>query len=199
MVLEVSWGRLARAVAFYRERGYTYVEVPWTTEKKYAWMTCDLLGHVERVAPGKPHDVLVGSSEVSFLQMRDKGQLPPGKYVGISPCFRNEIVDDLHQEYFMKVELYRDDAVGSIQLENMIDDAFQFFLREGRDQGLKTYECKWVPTQEGYDIMIGGVEVGSYGIRYLPRGRAWIYATGVAEPRFSRALALLKEGVDGIS
>ena len=45
-------------------------------------------------------------------------------------------------------------------------------------------EVERVKTAEGYDLQIGGVEVGSYGVR-SHRGFKWAYGTGLAEPRFS--------------
>ena len=47
-------------------------------------------------------------------------------------------------------------------------------------------EC--VKTDEGYDLMMGGVEIGSYGER-ATQSNAWIYGTGIALPRFSVAKA----------
>ena len=44
-----------------------------------------------------------------------------------------------------------------------------------------------VPTKEGYDLMINGIEVGSYGLR-MGNGYEWVYGTGLAEPRFSVAI-----------
>lgn len=191
MAIEVNWGRLARAVEFYKARGYTYVEVPWTTDTLYAYITCRLPGHVTRNLPGKRSDVLVGSSEVSFLAMRLEDRLPAGKYVALTPCFRNEdTIDFLHQEYFMKVELYRDDVCNTIIMDDMCLDAWDFFKTEISP----FYPVAWAKTEEGWDQELAGVEIGSYGIRRsLSYNHSWIYATGLAEPRFSRALSLLEE------
>lgn len=199
MAIEVDWSRLARAVEFYKRLGYTYVEAPWTTDAEAANITCDEARHTLRVSANGHQDVLVGSAEVSFLQMRGRDQLPPGKYVAITPCFRYEKPDFLHQEYFMKVELFRDDVCNTIVMDNMTWEARHFFYNEiekipyPKRGWTPDIKLSWVKTEEGYDIELNGVEIGSYGIRRLSSGRAWIYATGLAEPRFSRALSLMEE------
>lgn len=38
----------------------------------------------------------------------------------------------------------------------------------------------------GYDLLLSGIEVGSYGFREYKNNK-WIYGTGLAEPRFSQA------------
>jgi hypothetical protein len=40
-------------------------------------------------------------------------------------------------------------------------------------------------TDEGADLMIDGIEIGSYGIRTY-NAITWVYGTGLAEPRFSK-------------
>ena len=53
-----------------------------------------------------------------------------------------------------------------------------------------------VKTEEGYDLEVGGIEIGSYGIRkcdYLE----WIYGTACAEPRMS--VVILKNKLNGVS
>ena len=67
----------------------------------------------------------------------------------------------------------------------MISDAFLTLSRFlGIDDVLGT-----ISTDEGYDIVLNGIEVGSYGIRQHENLR-WIYGTGIAEPRFSTALKI---------
>jgi hypothetical protein len=46
-----------------------------------------------------------------------------------------------------------------------------------------------ITTKEGFDIEVGGHELGSYGIRkheYLK----WVYGTGCAEPRMSNLIKI---------
>ena len=46
-----------------------------------------------------------------------------------------------------------------------------------------------VATEEGHDLMLNGIEVGSYGHRSIPGIETWAYGTGLALPRFSVASA----------
>ena len=43
-----------------------------------------------------------------------------------------------------------------------------------------------VKTEEGLDIELNGIEIGSYGYRSY-KDFHWIYGTALAEPRFSLA------------
>ena len=45
-----------------------------------------------------------------------------------------------------------------------------------------------VKTDEGYDLEINGIEVGSYGARYHAKIGWWAYGTGLAEPRYTTAM-----------
>ena len=51
-----------------------------------------------------------------------------------------------------------------------------------------------VKTDEGVDIELGGVEIGSYGFR-THEDLFWTYGTAMAEPRFSTAVALATQEV----
>jgi hypothetical protein len=62
--------------------------------------------------------------------------------------------------------------------------AREFFLTVG---GADAAARRLVTTEDGLDVEIGGIEVGSYGTR-LHEGFSWNYGTGLAEPRFSSAL-----------
>lgn len=60
---------------------------------------------------------------------------------------------------------------------NVLLDANRFFNRYANTCITKQ--------QEGFDIEVDGVEIGSYGFRRMPDGVPYTYGTGVAEPRFS--------------
>ncbi len=47
-------------------------------------------------------------------------------------------------------------------------------------------EVEIVATDEGWDLEVNGIEVGSYGFRQSG-GRRWACATGLALPRFDVA------------
>lgn len=173
----IDYQKLVTAQRYYEYAGYTHIELPWTVDEDISQIT-------------KPEEnknffmrdkVLVASGEQSFLQLSLRGDLKPGKYQGITPCFRDETVeDDLHQLYFMKVELFQSVDVDMENLGIMIDKAQQFF-------NSYCMETVKTVTDDGFDICtMRGTELGSYGIREV-QGFKWIYGTGLAEPRLTRA------------
>ncbi len=122
---------------------------------------------------------LVASGEQSFIQMWMDGILKKGKWQCATPCFRDEpIIDDLHLNYFFKVELIEVlPADPEKSLHRMVNDAIRFF---------RNYVSVEVEdTSIGHDIISsGGIELGSYGYREHGDFK-WVYGTGVAEPRLS--------------
>jgi hypothetical protein len=132
---------------------------------------------------------LVGSAEQSLLHLDLAGKLKPGAYVACSPCFRlGDAADDLHFPTFMKVELYRNDH-DLFQYLKMLKDAGDLF----RELGAQAEDLAAPQTDQGIDITLGGIEIGSYGLRtHESEDRSlhhWTYGTGLALPRFSQALA----------
>lgn len=172
----IDYNRIGRSIDYYESKGFSRIESPWTVTKSISKIT-------------KPQDkidwtikekdkVLVASGEQSFLYLYLKGFLPKGRYQTVTPCFREEIFDETHTKYFMKNEIMITDKANDYELEKVIDFCKLFFESELGE------ELDIVKTGEGYDLEIDGIELGSYGIRncdYLE----WIYATGLAEPRFS--------------
>lgn len=186
MVAVVDWVRIAQAIEFYKKEGFEYTEAPWIVPYDILMATCP---H-ERYLIDSTLGGLVGSAEQSFMHLRQNCGLPPGRYVACTPCFRNEdVVDALRQHTFMKVELYEsfDD---NPNIEVIVDTALGFFrsvMSPEKHSALKVVN----ETAFSFDIELGGIEIGSYGARtYL--GVNWIYGTGLAEPRFSTALSLIK-------
>lgn len=191
---KIDYKLIGEAVEFYTNLGYEYVELPWAVDRCYVYATLpeefDSLGiglrHPETITPYySDGDYLVGSAEQSFIA----SDMEPGRYVGVTPCFRAEIENNLYyQDMFMKVELFdnRPDAT----VEEVITDAEAFFrgqinpLRLGRDV------LRRVVTGIGVDLNVGTIEVGSYGERTHEDFGRWVYGTGLACPRFSVARAL---------
>lgn len=177
----IDWQLIAKAVSFYTSIGYCYVEVPWIVTQAAINAT---------LPPGKTglltqDGPLVGSAEQSFIQFMLDGQLSPGRYVAATPCFRDDTVDELHQRTFFKVELINvlqatEQAV-DLLLSQVVDAALDFFQQIAPQGSLLAPE-----TPDGFDIELGGVEIGSYGYRRRGKHR-WMYGTGLAEPRFSVA------------
>jgi hypothetical protein len=128
--------------------------------------------------------VLVASGEQSFLYLYLKGFLPKGRFQTVTPCFRYESFDFLHTKYFIKNELIDTANVSDKNLQNIIEVCLDFFQKY-------LPESKAVKTDFGWDIEWMGYELGSYGIRSC-EFLDWIYATGVAEPRFSSLINLKK-------
>ena len=182
----INYSHLAESCKYYSGLGYKRIETPW-------WVSQDILditkppeaeGRATYFLPANKK-CLVASGEQSFLYLANKGSLAPGRYFTITPCFRDEVITTTHSKYFIKNELINTEEVNEKTLNAMIVDAYGLF------QFLVPNECrlKIVETSLGFDILYDGIELGSYGIRscgFLD----WIYGTGCAEPRLSRAIAL---------
>ena len=185
----IDWSTISYAIDFYETLGYQYIEVPWIVPVPVNNLTCpyeDLMMKVEGT-----NTALVGSAEQSFLKMEMDGLLLPNrKYVACTPCFRVEDSNDgWHFPTFLKVELYRTDETDPITLYQTIDDAQAFFQRQLEFQCGIRHKQKLTrqTTPEGIDLMLNGIEIGSYGIRGMASFR-WVYGTGVALPRFTQAM-----------
>ena len=182
----INWNRIDRAIQYYINLGYKYIEVPWTIERDHLMITCPE-GYEDLIAG--TDQCLLGSAEQAFISMDLNGLLLPNKYVACSPCFRKEpTYDALHHRSFMKVELYQNyDVDGEDSLTDMVNDAFSVFqhlLRNSNDPNLNI-----VDTGENmFDINYNDIELGSYGIRNH-NDLHWIYGTGLAEPRFTTAIS----------
>ncbi len=170
----IDYTKLEMAIDFYRWKGYKQVEVPWIISDTAMYITAPSKESVVHSDCGS----LVASAEQSFLEMVIRKNITPGKYVACTPCFRKElIIDELHQNYFMKVELFVNDVVDESQLLKVVHHAYDFFNTQ--------IDPDIVKTDIGYDIVAKGIELGSYGIRDHHLTGPWIYGTGCAEPRLS--------------
>lgn len=174
----IDYALLGRAVAVYIEAGYTYVEVPWAVDDEFIAAT--LPDRIRTLLTEMRGDqctfsaTLIGSAEQGFLAM----DLPPGQYVACTPCFRSEeCYNDFYQRWFMKVELF-DNRPGADGYE-MMEDAHVFM------QAYSDHTVVSIKTEDGYDLTINGIEVGSYGNRTTEKYGSWAYGTGLALPRFS--------------
>ncbi len=192
-VSPLDWERISRAYAFYSKKGYKYMEVPWVVPRPVVEATMPL--GARPIATDVGEAVLIGSAEQGFLarlqepyRRFENGSL----YFSVSPCFRGEsnLRRGETQLTFMKVELFAAEAVGGGSWARseyaemstlLLHDAQQFMMSEGAY--VTTQE-----TPEGVDLYCAGLEVGSYGTRTWQQFR-WAYGTGLAEPRFSTALA----------
>lgn len=187
----IDWTRVAEAVAFYEKRGYRYIEVPWVVPPRFVRATLPSGGVPYRIEPIGQAPIeaeLVGSAEQSFWWLENRGGLrgfPTQRFVGVSPCFRGDERSPIHQKTFMKVELFIPNGLPGPGIERVLEDSKAFF----ESQGVTPIR---VNTANGIDWYAAGIEIGSYGRRvvgYEGGTAEWVYGTGLAEPRFSQALA----------
>lgn len=177
----IDYSIIHNSIKYYEEFGFTRIETPWLVSDKIENITRP----VGAIAFEVNHNgkCLVSSGEQSFLYQYVKGFLPLGQYQTVTPCFRYEEFDFLHSKYFIKNELIKTDVVNEDELNRMVDIALKFYQKYIP----KAYVVK---TDIGYDIEIGGYELGSYGIRNCEFLK-WIYGTGVAEPRLTKLMTWL--------
>lgn len=171
----VNWQNIAAAMRFYTDNGFCEIQVPWAVSPEAMRSTSEL-----PYWPAPQGLGLVASAEQSFYQLMLNGNLPDGDYVACTPCFRfEETYDEIHAPYFMKVELISvwQYPTSPLTLTHL---AMKFM------KSLTSVPMEHVQTADGYDIEIGGIEVGSYGLRSV-NGNNWSYGTGLAEPRFTVA------------
>lgn len=205
----IDYGAIATAVGYYADLGYQRIEVPW-------WVTADVANITKPTGvPASSNyklsvngKCLVASGEQAFLYLANKGQLPPGKYQTVTPCFRNEEYDAEHSKQFMKLELInllatdagfvKQSAVEEIATEALglfksLAGSFATFchyvhtgvkdpLAAAMTEQLDVVMTVPMPDGSGKDI-----ELGSYGARRTSFA-TWVYGTGIAEPRFSKTL-----------
>lgn len=172
----IDWKLIAEAIDYYKNKGFTYIEVPWIVSRQAIITT------FKGNSTMSNHGCLVGSAEQSFVQMIMDGRLKEGKYVAATPCYRDELEhDSIHYPYFFKVELISIYPKSpELDLNQCINQAKDFFVTNC--DGNVNLE----KTKEGFDLSLNGIEIGSYGIRNVC-GIEWVYGTGLAEPRFSYA------------
>lgn len=176
----IDYKKISEAIDFYKNKGFSHIEVPWDTSEKYRNITFN----GEDFNPIGENRYLVGSAEQSFAMLYHLEKIVRGSYVACTPCFRGDEIDKYHQEYFMKVELFDNNDTSEKRLLHIINLARVFFEQYISVKIVKVGDFE-------YDIMTHfDLELGSYGIRQHGNLK-WIYGTGIAEPRLSKALITL--------
>jgi len=175
MIIDLA--RLAAAEDHYRRLGYKPVETPWIVGSAAYFATAPE-GAVPFVTLG---GYLVASGEQGFMQQMAEGRMP-GRAFTTTPCFRHDHYDELHQPYFMKIELIDTSDVSEAGLARVISEAKAFF-----EQFLPVAVEKLDDGSFDLVAKATGIELGSYGIREK-LGCRWVYGTGLAEPRLGIAL-----------
>ena len=197
----INYDLLAKATQFYRGYRFKQIEVPWLVDSDSSMRTAPSKDVCFVVRDGRH---LVGSAEQGFIELsleklvgygqRDKIELGQN-YFAVSPCFRNEKLDDTHSKWFMKLELY---SLHDTQIA--ADVASNNFLTLARDffWEVAARNADIEKTDTGFDLSLGGLEVGSYGTRVLKTiwGDGYAaYGTGIALPRFQIALERAYSGL----
>lgn len=180
----MNYARLVQAQNFFDEKGYTIVDAPWEVEREVNEITKPSDTRHLQLYPGSGN-ALVASAEQSFLQLRADGKLSNGRYQAITPCFRDEAVDETHKQMFMKLELIviSDKLLSEADVHTVMYDAKIFMQSQGMSlQSRFTDEAQYARDLE---CQLTGIELGSYGMRHHPKIGYWVYGTGLAEPRFS--------------
>lgn len=196
-----QYRRLLEAIRWYERCGFKYIDVPWCVSEQAMMITrpewakssiCTLIAGGIPICP-------VASAEQSFLQMQmdyiARGDRMTGRFVALTPCFRNEpVLDDLHLAYFMKVELIEwsepDRGIDRRSLVRMIDYAQAFMNLHVPTISAPNGEEDPIAWADGVDIktISTDIELGSYGIREHPLVGRWVFGTGLAEPRMTYAI-----------
>jgi len=183
----IDYKIIDESISYYETLGFKRIETNWLVSESVNNLTMP-----KDVSPLKienSDECLVGSGEQSFLQLYMLESLPLGRFQTVTPCFRNDKLDFTHSRHFMKNELIITDNVNIDMLQVVVENCLIFF-----GGYVERSELEIAHTQEGMDILLRGVEIGSYGIRQCSYLK-WIYATGLAEPRFSKILNNIRYGI----
>ena len=181
----INIGLLYRAMSHYNNKGFIMTSVPSCVDLNSTFQSIpeDKRQYIHPIARSRENDsYYVGSAEQSFIYLHSQGILPEGKFMAITPCVRDEREDETHLGLFLKIELI---SLGEHNVESMLENAYSFFKTltadlEIVDSGNKPFEK---------DILVSGIEVGSYGLGSMLDGTRYTYGTGIAEPRLSFALS----------
>jgi seryl-tRNA synthetase len=180
----IDYKLLSKAIKYYKKKGFTQIEVPWRVSAEAINATFD--SNLSFKAGDK---FLIGSAEQGFLELILQNNLKNNMLMSISPCFRNDAEDELHQQEFVKLELIylskfniSNTDIEYIAFSNFVIDFITKKLKIQREriQIVQTFENSIYSE----DILIDGIEYGSYGIRKF-KDYNYIYGTGIALPRAS--------------
>ena len=165
------------AMSFFKDKGYRFITVPMLVDEDVVNLTlpsdCSAKFHLDKC--------YVGSAEQYIYQLIKEGKDLPSKVLAITPCQRDDGIDEFHQEIFLKIELactdntvtYHDIAIDVMEYYNTLTDNAKY--------------VDFTDFDNTCDIEINGVEVGSYGMREY-NGRIIHFGTGLALPRFLQAI-----------
>ena len=185
----IDYKLLYKAVRYFSKKGFTQVEVPWRVSKEAICATFD-----SKLSFKSEDKFLIGSAEQGIIELVQQEKINNSQIMSISPCFRNEKEDYFHQQEFMKLELMylsnfeivKEDIAFKVFRQTVLD----FLTKELRINSSDIVIKETVDDVSNYseDILINGIEYGSYGIRTI-KEKHYIYGTGIALPRASKILA----------
>lgn len=186
-----SLARIQFVMDFWKGEGYEAVSLPWMApEQAMAHTRPD---NALKPEPATHEGALVSSAEQSFLWLDSEQLLPFSQkgYIGWTPCFRHEEkYNETHHHYFVKAELFipvlPDEA--RQKMRHIMNRTALCWRALAISEGRKDLIPETVMTsKDSADLLLGGVELGSYGVRkrMLPGDEYYIYATAIAEPRWS--------------
>lgn len=183
----INYLLIGKSLEYYEKKGYKRIEAPWWVPTEIMKITFPKDKDPNEMGYFLPKNQkeLVASGEQSLLYLANQSILPEGKYQTVTPCFRDEVQGPIRRKFFMKNELMIAGSNKKSDLDQIIQEALTFFKANVTDKKL----LKVVKTNQGFDIEYDGIELGSYGIRKCSFLK-WVYGTGLAEPRFSRAVKI---------
>lgn len=188
----IDYTKIGVAVEHYSKLGYKYIDVPWIISKESMMVTAPPEVRLFNTFAGN----LVASGEQSFIEIRKllmQAEGFPALFQCVTPCFRDELnPDELHLQYFMKNELigvchpkHDQDDVPWALINYLIRNALDFFKKYSKN--VEVVNAPMPNSVVNEDIIMNGIEVGSYGYRYH-EDFCWVYGTGCAEPRLSQVI-----------
>lgn len=190
----IDYNLLNKALKYFSKKRFKQIEVPWRVSREAVEATFNSTESFK-----SDNKFLIGSAEQGFLELYLRNKSTSNQLMSVSPCFRNEPEDYLHQQEFMKLELIYfinskiddiDIMFNSFIVFNLVKNfVLSFIIKKLK---IKTSDIKTVKTQDSNsiyseDIIINGIEYGSYGIRHF-QDKYYIYGTGIALPRASKIL-----------
>lgn len=190
----IDYNLLNKSLKYFSKKGFKQIEVPWRVSREA------IEGTFKSSESFKSDDkLLIGSAEQGFLELYLQNKLTSNQLMSVSPCFRNETEDYLHQQEFMKLELIYfinakiddiDIMFNSFIVFNLVKNfVLSFIIKKLKIKitDITTAETNDSNSIYSEDILINGIEYGSYGIRQF-QDKYYIYGTGIALPRASKIL-----------
>lgn len=191
----IDYELLNKALKYYAKVGFKKIEVPWRVSAEAINSTFN-----SNLSFKSDDKFLIGSAEQGFLELYLQNKIISNQLMSVSPCFRNEQEDDLHQQEFIKLELifFSNHKIDKMDTSYNIFKEFvlSFIIEKIKIRITDIVVLRTNDSNSLYseDILINGIEYGSYGIRQF-QDMYYIYGTGIALPRASKILKSIKESI----